>query len=476
MSNRTVIRTVITPRAITRRVGPAGAGGGTSTFAGLTDKATADLPAINTPLASALSGKQPLDADLTSWAGVTRAAGFDPFTATPSSANLRSLVTDETGSGALVFGTLPAFAGFSATGAVTFSTGTTFTYGTGIAAAHRTALGLDQELSALLPRLSRITVSGTTPAFPDPLVEQPYLSNGKREWRGLSGSYLLFDSGVWNLYHFDGVDDYSAYSISTTTNEPWTIPSGDWIIDRGTGAPVLTIDPPVLLPVSGASGTIALSTDQQGRVAPADMTGLGTGVATALGLAANAANGFPTANGAGRTALGSGATGDALFTAASASAARTTLGFDTAVPKIPITFSNSSDFSTASTSFVGVTGLSFPVLANKSYSIYAFLLTNKNDANGLAVQFTGPASPAKLFFRIFSSTTSISGGAVNDFITAFSSPTSAINTVNGDGFLSLNQALFTNGANAGTVQLQLRAVTGGTAKIYAGSYLVVTEL
>jgi hypothetical protein len=52
---------------------------------------------------------QPLDADLTSWAGVTRAAGFDTWVATPSSANLASLVTDETGSGALVFATSPIF-------------------------------------------------------------------------------------------------------------------------------------------------------------------------------------------------------------------------------------------------------------------------------------------------------------------------------------------------------------------------------
>lgn len=50
---------------------------------------------------------QPLDADLTSWAGVTRASGFDTFTATPSSANLASLVTGETGTGALVFGSDP---------------------------------------------------------------------------------------------------------------------------------------------------------------------------------------------------------------------------------------------------------------------------------------------------------------------------------------------------------------------------------
>jgi hypothetical protein len=50
---------------------------------------------------------QPLDSDLTSWASVVRAAGFDTFVATPSSANLASLVTGETGSGALVFATSP---------------------------------------------------------------------------------------------------------------------------------------------------------------------------------------------------------------------------------------------------------------------------------------------------------------------------------------------------------------------------------
>lgn len=46
---------------------------------------------------------QPLDSDLTSWAGVTRASGFDAFVATPSSANLRSLLTDEAGAGAAYF-------------------------------------------------------------------------------------------------------------------------------------------------------------------------------------------------------------------------------------------------------------------------------------------------------------------------------------------------------------------------------------
>lgn len=57
------------------------------------------------------SGYQPLDADLTSWAAITRASGFDTFVATPSSANLATLVTNETGSGALVFASGPSLTG-----------------------------------------------------------------------------------------------------------------------------------------------------------------------------------------------------------------------------------------------------------------------------------------------------------------------------------------------------------------------------
>lgn len=59
-------------------------------------------------LQAALDAKQAADADLTSWAGVTRAAGFDAFAAAPTSANLATLVTDDTGTGSLVFGELSA--------------------------------------------------------------------------------------------------------------------------------------------------------------------------------------------------------------------------------------------------------------------------------------------------------------------------------------------------------------------------------
>lgn len=54
---------------------------------------------------------QPLASALTSWASVSRASGFDTFAATPTSANLAALLTDESGTGAAVFAGSPALTG-----------------------------------------------------------------------------------------------------------------------------------------------------------------------------------------------------------------------------------------------------------------------------------------------------------------------------------------------------------------------------
>lgn len=67
---------------------------------------------------------QAYDADLASWASVTRAAGFDAFVATPSSANLRTLLSDEVGTGAAYF--VGGALGTPASGILTNCTGLPF--------------------------------------------------------------------------------------------------------------------------------------------------------------------------------------------------------------------------------------------------------------------------------------------------------------------------------------------------------------
>lgn len=67
------------------------------TFASLTSKPTTIAGYGITDFNSLGDARwQPLDSDLTSWAAITRAAGFDAFVATPTLANLKATVTDET--------------------------------------------------------------------------------------------------------------------------------------------------------------------------------------------------------------------------------------------------------------------------------------------------------------------------------------------------------------------------------------------
>ena len=79
-----------------------------ATAAGLAIMDDANAAAQRTTLGLAIgTNVQAFDSDLSTWAGVTPAAGVATFLATPSSANLRATVTDETGSGSLVFANSP---------------------------------------------------------------------------------------------------------------------------------------------------------------------------------------------------------------------------------------------------------------------------------------------------------------------------------------------------------------------------------
>jgi len=99
---------------------------------------------------------------LTTLATTTPAANVATFLATPSSANLAAAVTDETGSGSLVFAESPSLTSPTIGTSATFNA-TTYTYGAGAAAAHRTALGFVSKSKA-----SSTSRSSTTTRTADP--------------------------------------------------------------------------------------------------------------------------------------------------------------------------------------------------------------------------------------------------------------------------------------------------------------------
>lgn len=86
-----------------------------STYAGITPSANvqsllgaANYAAMRTQLGLVISTDvQAYDSDLTTWGSTTPASGITTFLATPSSANLAAAITNETGTGALVFASDP---------------------------------------------------------------------------------------------------------------------------------------------------------------------------------------------------------------------------------------------------------------------------------------------------------------------------------------------------------------------------------
>lgn len=97
-------------------------------------------------------------------------AGVSTFLTTPSSANLASAVTDETGSGSLVFGTSPSFTTSITTGSATFSLVNTTATAVNFAGA-ATALTIGATTGTTTVR-NALTVTGATILGPAVLTQQ----------------------------------------------------------------------------------------------------------------------------------------------------------------------------------------------------------------------------------------------------------------------------------------------------------------
>lgn len=141
-------------------------------------------------------------ASLDSWAGVTRAAGFDTFAATPSSANLRALLSDEEGTGAAYF--VGGALGTPSSATLTNATGLPVS---GITSSTSTALGVGSlEVGhASDTTISRgaagfIAVEGNRVPSPASQASGDLLYRGGTEWerlpKGTAGQVLTMNAGA----------------------------------------------------------------------------------------------------------------------------------------------------------------------------------------------------------------------------------------------------------------------------------------
>lgn len=120
---------------------------------------------------------------------------------------------------------------------------------------------------------------------------------------------------------------------------------------------------------------------------------------------------------------------------------------------------DSSGFTTQT--LANLSGMSFPVAASQDYRFYFWIPVTLGTARGVGAAITVPASVTNIYYRVrISNITSSTEGLGFGFASAATVTSAASATTNGiveiDGSVA-------NGANAGTLQVQLRQGTGGTA-------------
>jgi hypothetical protein len=139
---------------------------------------------------------------------------------------------------------------------------------------------------------------------------------------------------------------------------------------------------------------------------------------------------------------------------------------------IPVKSVLSSSYTNATTTFSNISGMSFSVSPNTSYTGQCYILWQGSAiTTGPQFQWTGPASPTAVGSSMVSNVTTatiLSASAVGLSVAMSNAGT----ITSGTNMLATLFVGFVNGVNSGTLQLQAAANGVGTLTIQPGSYCV----